>query len=113
LAPDLGFKGVPANIQEHFQFSAGKVGHEGVKDSVGDLEGKVPGIPKYGEFAITPALMMGMKGTTLARIAFGGVKKGWQSVWAHKAPDGKWCRELGYAGQASSAQLSNITTSEG
>jgi hypothetical protein len=34
-------------------------------------------------------------------------------LWAHKAPDGKWCREPGYAGQISSAQLSNITTSEG
>jgi len=34
-------------------------------------------------------------------------------LWAHKAPDGKWCRESGFAGQASSAQLSNITTSKG
>jgi hypothetical protein len=34
-------------------------------------------------------------------------------LWAHKAPDGTWCRELGYAAQASSAQRSNITTSEG
>ena len=29
---------------------------------------------KYGEFVITPALMMGMKDTVLDRIAFGGVK---------------------------------------
>jgi hypothetical protein len=34
----------------------------------------VPGIP-------TPALMMGMKGTTLARIAFGGVKI-WRSFFS-------------------------------
>jgi hypothetical protein len=34
-------------------------------------------------------------------------------LWAHKAPDGTWCRELGYASQASSAQRSDITTSEG
>lgn len=30
---------------------------------------------KYGEFVITPALMMGMKDTILDRIAFGGVKE--------------------------------------
>src|SRR5918999_3900919 len=32
-------------------------------------------------------------------------------LWAHKAPDGKWCREPGQAGQESSTQLSNITAS--
>jgi len=30
---------------------------------------------QYGEFVITPALMMGMEGTILDRIAFGGVKE--------------------------------------
>jgi hypothetical protein len=30
---------------------------------------------KYGEFAITPALMMGMDDTIIDRIAFGGVKE--------------------------------------
>jgi hypothetical protein len=30
---------------------------------------------KYGEFVITPALMMGMRETILDRIAFGGVKE--------------------------------------
>src|SRR4051794_19464424 len=30
---------------------------------------------RYGEFVITPALMMGMEGTILDRIAFGGVKE--------------------------------------
>jgi hypothetical protein len=30
---------------------------------------------KYGEFVITPALMMGMDETILDRIAFGGVKE--------------------------------------
>jgi hypothetical protein len=30
---------------------------------------------KYGEFVITPALMMGMDGTILDRISFGGVKE--------------------------------------
>jgi hypothetical protein len=34
-------------------------------------------------------------------------------LWAHKAPDGKWCRESEHAVQASSAQPPNITTSEG
>jgi hypothetical protein len=34
-------------------------------------------------------------------------------LWAHKAPDGTWCREPEYAGQASPAQPPNITTSEG
>jgi hypothetical protein len=29
----------------------------------------------YGEFVITPALMMGMRETILDRIAFGGVKE--------------------------------------
>ncbi len=32
-------------------------------------------------------------------------------LWAHKAPDGKWCREPGQAGQESSAQLSNTSAS--
>jgi DNA polymerase-4 len=30
---------------------------------------------KYGEFGITPALMMGMDETIIDRIAFGGVKE--------------------------------------
>jgi hypothetical protein len=30
---------------------------------------------KYGEFVITPALMMGMDETIIDRIAFGGVKE--------------------------------------
>jgi DNA polymerase IV len=30
---------------------------------------------RYGEFVITPALMLGMEGTILDRIAFGGVKE--------------------------------------
>jgi len=30
---------------------------------------------KYGEFVITPALMMGMDDTIIDRIAFGGVKE--------------------------------------
>ena len=30
---------------------------------------------RWGEFVITPALMMGMENITLDRIAFGGVKK--------------------------------------
>jgi DNA polymerase-4 len=30
---------------------------------------------RYGEFVITPALMMGMEATILDRIAFGGVKE--------------------------------------
>ena len=30
---------------------------------------------KYGEFVITPALMMGMKEIILDRVAFGGVKE--------------------------------------
>jgi DNA polymerase-4 len=30
---------------------------------------------KYGEFVITPALMMGMENTILDRVAFGGVKE--------------------------------------
>jgi len=30
---------------------------------------------RYGEFVITPALMMGMENTILDRIAFGGVKE--------------------------------------
>jgi hypothetical protein len=32
-------KGAAANVEKHFQFSAGKTGHEGVKDFVGDLGG--------------------------------------------------------------------------
>jgi hypothetical protein len=31
--------------------------------------------PKYGEFVIRPALMMGMDDVILDRIAFGGVKE--------------------------------------
>jgi hypothetical protein len=31
--------------------------------------------PKYSEFVITPALMMGMDETIIDRIAFGGVKE--------------------------------------
>jgi hypothetical protein len=30
---------------------------------------------KYGEFVITPTLMMGMDDTIIDRIAFGGVKE--------------------------------------
>jgi len=30
---------------------------------------------KYGEFVITPALMMGMDETIIDRISFGGVKE--------------------------------------
>jgi DNA polymerase-4 len=30
---------------------------------------------KYGEYVITPALMMGMDDTIIDRIAFGGVKE--------------------------------------
>jgi hypothetical protein len=30
---------------------------------------------KYGEFVITPALMMGMDDTIIDRISFGGVKE--------------------------------------
>jgi DNA polymerase-4 len=30
---------------------------------------------RYGEFVITPALMLGMEATILDRIAFGGVKE--------------------------------------
>jgi DNA polymerase-4 len=30
---------------------------------------------KYGEFVVTPALMMGMKDVILDRVAFGGVKE--------------------------------------
>jgi hypothetical protein len=30
---------------------------------------------KYGEFVITPALMMGMDETILDQVAFGGVKE--------------------------------------
>jgi hypothetical protein len=30
-------KGSAANVEKHFQFSAGQVGHEGIKDVVGDL----------------------------------------------------------------------------
>jgi trehalose-6-phosphate synthase len=30
---------------------------------------------RYGEFVITPALMLGMENTILDRIAFGGVKE--------------------------------------
>jgi DNA polymerase-4 len=30
---------------------------------------------KYGDFVITPALMMGMDDTIIDRIAFGGVKE--------------------------------------
>ena len=30
---------------------------------------------KYGEFVITPALMMGMNDTIIDRITFGGVKE--------------------------------------
>jgi len=30
---------------------------------------------KYGDFVITPALMMGMEGIILDRVAFGGVKE--------------------------------------
>ena len=29
---------------------------------------------KYGSFVITPATMMGMDGTTLDRISFGGIR---------------------------------------
>jgi hypothetical protein len=32
-------------------------------------------LPKYGEFVITPALMMGMDDVIIDRIAFGGVKE--------------------------------------
>jgi hypothetical protein len=32
-------EGSAANVEKHFQFSAGKMGHEGVKDFVGDLGG--------------------------------------------------------------------------
>ena len=34
-------------------------------------------------------------------------------LWAHKAPDGTWCREPEYAGQGMPDQPPNITTSEG
>jgi hypothetical protein len=41
-------------------------GHAEVMDKIND---------KYGEFVITPALMMGMDETIIDRIAFGGVKE--------------------------------------
>jgi hypothetical protein len=34
-------------------------------------------------------------------------------LWAHKAPNGEWCRELEYVGQGMPAQPSNHTASEG
>jgi hypothetical protein len=30
-------KGSAANVEKHFQFSAGELGHNGIKDVVGDL----------------------------------------------------------------------------
>jgi hypothetical protein len=47
------------------------------------------------------------------QVAYRRYEKEGKVLWAHKAPDGTWCRELGDAGQASSVQLSNSTTSEG
>jgi hypothetical protein len=47
------------------------------------------------------------------QVEYRHCEKDGKVLWAHKAPDGKWCREPEYAGQTSSAQRSNITTSEG
>lgn len=47
------------------------------------------------------------------QVAYRRYEKEGNVLWAHKAPDGTWCREPGDAGQASSVQLSNSTTSEG
>jgi hypothetical protein len=37
---------------------------------------------KYGEFMITPALMLGMEDIILDRVAFGGVKVSYY-LWFH------------------------------
>jgi hypothetical protein len=47
------------------------------------------------------------------QVAYRRYEKDGKVLWAHKTPDDTWCRELGYADQTSSAQRSNITTSEG
>jgi hypothetical protein len=35
----LKAKGSPANVEKHFEFPAGKTGHEGIKKVVGNLGG--------------------------------------------------------------------------
>ena len=46
------------------------------------------------------------------QVEYRRYEKDGKVLWAHKAPDGTWCREPEYAGQTSPAQRSNITTSE-
>jgi hypothetical protein len=47
------------------------------------------------------------------QVEYQRYEKDGKVLWAHKTPDGKWCREPEYAGQAFPAQPPNITTSEG
>jgi hypothetical protein len=42
---------------------------------------------KYGEFVITPALMMGMDDTIIDRIAFGGVGERHEETTCQQAPN--------------------------
>jgi hypothetical protein len=45
------------------------------------------------------------------QVEYQRYEKDGKVLWAHKAPDGKWCREPGQAGQESSTQLSNTNAS--
>jgi hypothetical protein len=47
------------------------------------------------------------------QVEYQRYEKDGKVLWAHKAPDGKWCREPEYAGQGMPAQPSNHTASEG
>src|ERR671914_2503447 len=47
------------------------------------------------------------------QVEYQRYEKDGKVLWAHKAPDGKWCGEPEYAGQGMSAQPSNHTASEG
>jgi hypothetical protein len=42
---------------------------------------------KYGEFVITPALMMGMDDTIIDQIAFGGVGERHEETTCQQAPN--------------------------
>jgi hypothetical protein len=57
---------VPAQHEQLEMFSSKSHAVAEAMDKIND---------KYGEFVITPALMMGMDETILDRIAFGGVKE--------------------------------------
>jgi DNA polymerase-4 len=57
---------IPAHNEQLAMFSSKSYAVAKAMDRIND---------KYGDFVITPALMMGMGETIIDRIAFGGVKE--------------------------------------